>query len=53
MYDLILKGGTVIDVSQRLNGPHDLAFQGGKIASIAPTIPVKRRAVSSRCPAES
>ena len=38
MYDLILKGGTVIDASQGLNGPHDLAVQGGKIALIAPTI---------------
>jgi dihydroorotase len=38
MYDLILKGGTLIDGSQSLNGPHDLAVQGGKIALIAPTI---------------
>lgn len=34
MYDLILKGGTVIDVSQNLNGRLDLAVQGGKIARL-------------------
>ena len=39
MYDLILKGGTLIDSSQNFNGAHDLAVQGGKIAHIAPTIP--------------
>src|SRR5271157_1622917 len=39
MYDLILKGGTVIDASQNLNGGLDLAVQGGKIAHLAPAIP--------------
>ncbi len=39
MYDLILKGGTVIDASQNLNGALDLAVQGGKIARVAPAIP--------------
>src|SRR5215510_10609932 len=38
MYDLVLKGGNVIDPSSGLNGPSDVAVQGGTIARIAPTI---------------
>ena len=41
MYDLLLKGGTVLDPSQSLQGVHDIAVQDGKIASIAPGIPVE------------
>jgi dihydroorotase len=39
MYDLLLKGGTVVDPSVGLNGIHDIAVQDGTIARIAPTIP--------------
>ncbi len=39
MYDLLLKGGTVVDPSVGLNGVHDIAVQDGTIAHIAPTIP--------------
>ena len=39
MYDLLLKGGTVIDPSQNLQGVLDIAVQDGKIAGIAPNIP--------------
>ena len=39
MYDLLLKGGTVLDPSQGLNGVNDLAVEDGKIARIAPSIP--------------
>jgi dihydroorotase len=39
MYDLVLKGGTVVDPSVGLHGLHDIAVQDGKIAHIAPTIP--------------
>ena len=39
MYDLLLKGGTVVDPSTRLDGAHDVAVQGGQIARIAPDIP--------------
>ena len=39
MYDLLLKGGTVIDPSVNLNGVNDIAVQNGRIARIAPTIP--------------
>ena len=38
MYDLLLKGGTVVDPSRQLRGVHDVAVQDGKIAGIAPTI---------------
>jgi dihydroorotase len=33
-YDLILKGGRVVDPSQRLDGIMDVAFQGGKVAAV-------------------
>jgi dihydroorotase len=39
MYDLLLKGGTVIDPSVDLHGVHDIAVQNDKVAHIAPTIP--------------
>ena len=39
MYDLLLKGGTVVDPSAGLDGVHDIAVEGGQIARIAPDIP--------------
>ena len=36
MTDLLLKGGTVIDPSQGLNGVQDIAVQDGKIEAIGP-----------------
>ena len=41
-YDLILKGGRVIDPSQKLDGIADVAFKGGKVAS-------RRQATSRAC----
>src|SRR6266850_5981356 len=38
MYDLVLKGGTVVDPSMGLHGVYDIAVQDGRIASIASTI---------------
>ncbi len=38
-YDLLIKGGKVIDPSQGLEAELDVAVRGGKIASIAPAIP--------------
>ena len=38
MYDLRLKGGTVVDPSMGLDGVHDVAVQDGMIAAIAPAI---------------
>ena len=39
MYDLVLKGGTVVDASAGLHGVYDIAVQDGTIARIEPTIP--------------
>jgi dihydroorotase len=39
MYDLLLKGGAVIDPAQDLRGALDVAVQDGKIASVAANIP--------------
>jgi dihydroorotase len=39
MYDLLLKGGTVIDPSEHLHGVQDIAVHDGKIARIASDIP--------------
>ena len=41
MYDLIVKGGTVVDPSQNLHGISDVAIEDGKIAKIATDIPLK------------
>jgi len=37
-YDLVIKGGRVIDPSQRIDRVADLAIRGGKIAAIQPGI---------------
>jgi dihydroorotase len=39
MYDLLLKGGTVIDPGQDLRGALDVAVEDGKIARVAANIP--------------
>jgi len=39
MYDLLVKGGTVVDPSVGLHAPCDVAIEHGAIASIAPAIP--------------
>ncbi len=39
MYDLLLKGGTVIDPAQNVRGTFDVAVQDGKIAGVAANIP--------------
>lgn len=38
MYDLIIKGGTVIDPANGVNGVNDVAVENGKIARVAPSI---------------
>jgi dihydroorotase len=37
-YDLILRGGHVIDPSQKINGIMDVAFAGGKVAACKPNL---------------
>ena len=39
MYDLIIKGGTVIDPAESINGVNDVAIENGKIARVAANIP--------------
>ncbi|HZQ38790.1 MAG TPA: amidohydrolase/deacetylase family metallohydrolase, partial [Dehalococcoidia bacterium] len=38
MYDLLLKGGHVVDPAQKLDGRYDLAVENGRIAAVAPAI---------------
>ena len=38
MYDLLIKGGTVVDPAQNLHHINDIAVEDGKIARIAPSI---------------
>ncbi|MDO8354527.1 MAG: amidohydrolase/deacetylase family metallohydrolase, partial [Aestuariivirga sp.] len=39
-YDLVLKGGHVVDPGQSIDAKMDVAFQAGKVAAIAKTIAV-------------
>src|SRR5688572_50582 len=39
MFDLVLKGGRIVDPSAKLDGIHDIAVQDGKIARVAAAIP--------------
>jgi len=41
MYDLVLKGGRVLDPSSKLDGKQDVAVEAGTIARIAPDIASK------------
>ena len=44
MYDLLIRGGTVIDPSQSIHALNDVAVEAGKIARVAPGIPVAEAA---------
>ena len=44
MYDLLIRGGTVIDPSQSIHALNDVAVEAGKIARVAPGIPVEEAA---------
>ena len=41
-FDLLLKGGHLIDPKNDIDGPMDLAIARGKVAAVAPDIPVDR-----------
>jgi dihydroorotase len=41
-YDLLLKGGQVIDAKNKLNAVRDVAIQDGKIAEVAANIPAEK-----------
>lgn len=40
LYDLVLQGGHIIDPAQNLNDIYDVAIDQGKIAAIAPQLPL-------------
>ena len=42
VYDLLLKGGHVIDSKNQVNRPADVAIAAGKIARVAPDIPASQ-----------
>ena len=42
MYDVLIKGGRVIDPSQALDQIADVAFENGKVADLAPAIPAEQ-----------
>ena len=44
MYDLLIRGGTVIDPSQSIHALNDVAVEAGRIARVAPGIPVEEAA---------
>ena len=48
MFDLLLKGGHVIDPANGIDGPHDVAVTGGRIAAVEADLPVSqaRKAVN-------
>lgn len=41
MYDLIIKGGFLIDPYQEIEGEYDVAFEGGKVSKVDVDIPSK------------
>src|SRR5690349_5906660 len=43
-YDLLIKGGHVIDGKNKISAVRDVAIQGGKIAAVAANIPASRAA---------
>jgi len=43
-YDVVVKGGRVLDASQRLDRLMDLGIKGGKIAALEPNIPASEAA---------
>ncbi len=41
-YDLLLKGGHLIDAKNEINGAMDVAIQGGRIAAVETDIPASK-----------
>lgn len=48
-YDLLLKGGHVLDPKNGINRPMDVAIQGGKIAKVAPSIEASQAKKTVSC----
>ena len=47
-FDLVLKGGRVIDPAQDIDGGHDVAIADGKIAAVAPDLGSGRETIDVR-----
>lgn len=45
-YDLVIRGGTVLDPAAHLRGEPDVAIAGGRIAAVEPSIPADRATVT-------
>src|ERR671933_1129546 len=43
-YDLLIRGGEVVDPAGGLRVPHDVAVAGGTIAAVAPSLPADEAA---------
>ena len=43
-YDLLIRGGEVVDPGGDLRGPHDVAIAGGTVAAVAPSLPADEAA---------
>ncbi len=48
-YDLLLKGGTLIDPAQGIHASRDLAFAGGRVAAIGDDLPRTQAASAIDC----
>jgi dihydroorotase len=48
-YDLLLKGGDLIDPAQSLHARLDVAFSGGKVAAVAESIPAEQASETLDC----
>jgi dihydroorotase len=48
-YDLLLKGGDLIDPAQSLHARRDVAFSGGKVAAVAESIPAEQASETLDC----
>src|ERR671915_893192 len=45
-YDLVIRGGTVIDPAAGLHAERDVAIAGGKVAAVEPSIPAEQASQS-------
>jgi dihydroorotase len=48
-YDLLLKGGTLVDPAQSLHATRDIAFAGGIVAAVAPELPADQATTVVDC----
>src|SRR5215813_3951374 len=50
VYDLLIRGGHLIDPAAGVRGGHDVAFRDGRVAAVSPSIPAERarRVVDAR-----